>query len=78
MKYTTYYTNVERVEYEFDQNDLVEILVKHLTGKSRYQSEGKWDIESEDEWKKDEEFPTGWHIKLTHKLEKAAENKEKE
>jgi hypothetical protein len=77
MKYTTYYSNVEKVEYEFDQNDLLDILVKHLTKKPPYQDGGKWEIDYVDDYEnKDDDYPSGWHIKLIHKIEQAVEKKD--
>ena len=69
MKYTTYYTSVERVEYEFDENDLKKILIKHLTGKEYV--EGMWDVDYVDIYNKNsDDYPSGWYIRLTHKMEK--------
>ena len=71
MKYTTYYTSIERVEYEFDEKDIKEILVKHLTGKTQYASGYKWELDFEEEYENDnDDFPKGWHIKLTRRSEK--------
>jgi len=79
MRYTTYYTSVEKIEYEFDKHDLLDILVKHLTGKNPYATEDKWDIDYVDTYEnKHDDSPSGWYLKLIRKTEKPIKKEKNE
>ena len=73
MKYTTYYSSIEKIVYEFDKSDIKTILLAHL----QKVNDGNWIIENCDDYKnKDDDFPSGWHIELTHNIVKPVEKAE--